>query len=352
MPFVVGPTTITGAPFTVEPPASSGIQARNFDRVVLANASPYLLRLADASNQGWLSPFTVNLFPYDPNGPTIQVTPALQGVVVAGNPSQLTAEFYRPDESLDNRTYPAPVALFSTINAFSSSTLLANAAVVNNVQLGPFDVSQFNSYQLRVQWLTGTIDTFATIRMNWLTNAVSVDQQLFKIISSDSLTLASNGLVTIAAAGGGSHFFTDRCRGDSLVITPVFATGTMQVQLLGSSRQSIGLRTGSTADDASKNLLLSPDAGLNIVSGGASGICWAPMLCPGPAELRVGQGVAKYQVILYMGSVNGITLAKNLPYSVDFIQEILLPRAPVGVQIVNNDTVNSPYIVSLVGTSD
>jgi hypothetical protein len=347
MPFLVGPTTITGAVFTVEPPAAAGISVRDFDRVVLSNASPYLLQLANSGNRGWLQPFTANVYPYDPDTPQITVTPSLQGVVIVGNPTQLTAEFFRTGEPLDNRTYPAPVQLFSTINQFASTQLASGVAASTSGVSQVFDVSQFASYQLRWNWVGGAADQLASVLIEWL-------DTIGNVIFVEAVSFISDGSRTLAVTGSAfkrpESLITDGCHGDRMQVTPTFASGTLHMTINATSRTVDKFRVTQPIHEA-QNRLLASDTSFSLAAGAVSSIFWGGPQ-PGPAHLRVVPGVAKYGVRLYLGSLTAQQIAFQLPNSVEYIADLILPRAPVGVQIENDSTVTGSFNVELVSTND
>jgi hypothetical protein len=130
MPAPVGPLALTaiGTAVTVPYPSSAG-----YDTVVLSNASAFVCAVNIGGQQQWLQPFTTDLYPIDPLGVAVVVTPVASTGSVST--AALTATFYLSSETPAG-TYPVPLtslaltSIGGIVNTSSVSLTLGTPTIV------------------------------------------------------------------------------------------------------------------------------------------------------------------------------------------------------------------------------
>jgi hypothetical protein len=344
----VGPIDIdlSGVNFTIDPPVKQ--QLLGYDRIVINNHSPFLLKIHIGVYSGFVHPFMGDVFPFDPTqGGKVFVEPELMGVTT-GNPHHFCAEYYEKDEPIQGPAYPAMMALFATQNAFGSNTLFPSAAITSG-QLLTLDVTAFSSFQLRIAWQNGIADTTASLRIDFESGGVLMASERFELISDLSQTLYTSAN-TIQAFGGGVHFLSGPCLGDTLKISLTFANGTATAQVVASSRQMDKLRCMANPIGAAMNEPLSAQATVTVNAGVTSSKFWGPSLMPGPAWIRV-IGTQAYTLSVIFGS-SGEVMKQQIAGGSEFATQVIIPRKPCGIQIKNTSGVNGNYNAELVATGD
>lgn len=108
--LTLGPTTITGVEFTIDP--STVQEPALFDRVILANHSQYLIQLRNGRLQHWLHPFMADIFEFDSHT-QIVADPMLMDLVIPGAAQHFTATFLMPGEDQDaGAAYPCAMSVY------------------------------------------------------------------------------------------------------------------------------------------------------------------------------------------------------------------------------------------------
>jgi hypothetical protein len=107
------PILITGATFSVLP--SGGGQER-FASVVIVNHSQYLLQITNGGSYWTIHPFMADVIAYDPDFPSVDITPMLMDLPIPGSASHCTLTFYAPGElEGTGQSYPTSMSVYVSL---------------------------------------------------------------------------------------------------------------------------------------------------------------------------------------------------------------------------------------------
>jgi hypothetical protein len=349
---ILGPIDIAAAaPFTIGPPPKEIMH--DYDKVVVNNHSPYLLKLFNGAFQGWCHPFMGDLFPYDPSGDgKIYAEPELMGTL-AGNPHHFCVEYYEKDEQVSGKSYPAMMAQFG-------STLVDSPELLDTISASqvPFtgtmvDVTAFQSFQLLVQYEAANAGPPANtciMQISWW-DAAEVNEIWRQTYELNSINSTDCGPTRIVDAMHGEKMQISFIAGNG-------AASTASYLLWGSNRSVDTPRVEEFGDVDARGL--GTDRALlqttTLSVGGGATVRRNVRLGSGFAVFMFGGGATStsYDVLLHspeQGSGNRVYSA-NFTGTPAVVQTLALPRRALTFVVINNDAGAKNVFFSLIQAQD